>query len=306
MKAMRKMKVIFLTVFLSIFLFTGFGFAEAEPGAGKEYSDGHRGKVFFPRGDISFVDEVVSFEKGNPAHSKSDPENALGTPNDRKATVLGCGGLLTLRFVDNALIDMEGSDLYIFESGQNIEATFLSISKDGKNWIDIGKISGGRADIDIVKFVKPGEVFHYVRLKDAFEPECGGTHPGADINAVGAMGSAVQITMKSSVLFEFGKWDLKPEAKQELHQAVSSIRKFPHARIIIEGHTDRVGSDASNQELSVKRAGAVRNYLMKTEKLEGYKIEVQGYGESRPIASNETEEGRERNRRVELILIPGG
>lgn len=288
-------------MFLMVF---GNSPVKSETAIGKEYSDGHRGRIFFPLGAISFADEVVSFKKGNPSYSETRQGNALGTPKERKTTVLGCGGVLTLRFVDNALIDIDGNDLYVFESGRNIEPTYLSISKDGKNWIDIGKVSGGRADIDISKFVKPGDVFHYVRLKDAFIPGCGGRYPGADINAVGAIGSALQISMKSAVLFDSGKWTLKAEAKQELHKAALDIKNYPGARIVIEGHTDSVGSTAANQTLSEKRAGVVREYFAKTEKFGKYKIMISGYGESRPIASNETEEGREKNRRVNIILIP--
>ncbi len=217
---------------------------------------------------------------------------------------MGCGGILTLRFVDNALIDIDGNDLYVFEAGRNIEPTYLSISKDGRNWIDIGKISGGRADIDIKKFVKSGDVFHYVKLEDAFLPGCGGKYPGADINAVGAIGSALQISMKSAVLFDFAKWKLKAEAKRELQKAALRIKNYPGARVLIEGHTDSVGSTTSNQTLSGKRAGAVREFFMKTGKFDKYEIEINGYGEFRPVASNETEKGREKNRRVDIILIP--
>lgn len=271
---------------------------------GKEYSDGHRGRVFFPQGKISFADEVVSFEEGDPKYVETDPRNALGAPTERKAAVLGCGGTLSLRFVDNALIDIDGPDLYVFESGQNVEPTFLFISRDGREWVAIGQISGGRADIDIAAFVPPGEVYHYVRLKDAKASGCGGTHPGADVNAVGAIGSALQFSMKDSVLFDFGKSALKEEAREELHKAALDIKKYSRGRLVIEGHTDSVGGTSFNLDLSERRAGAVREYFLQSEKLEGYEIVIRGYGESRPVASNETDAGREKNRRVDLVLIP--
>jgi hypothetical protein len=121
---------------------------------GKFYSDGHGGKVSFPLGDISFADEVVSFKKGTPsaAEKDSNPKHGIGIPDydsdsDSNYVTLGCGGTLVFRFLDNALIDIEGPDLYVFEIGEAVEPTTLSISKDGKNWIDIGKISGGKADV---------------------------------------------------------------------------------------------------------------------------------------------------------------
>lgn len=269
-----------------------------------EYWDGHRGKVFFPLGEISFADEVVSFEQGEPGYAESDPRNALGAPTERRAAVLGCGGVLTLRFADNALIDVEGPDLYVFESGQNIEPTFLSISEDGREWIAIGEISGGRAGIDIAAFIPPGKVYHYVRLRDAKGPGCGGTHPGADINAVGAIGSALQFSLKDLVLFEFGKWDLKEAAREELHRAAMDIEKYPGGRLVVEGHTDSVGGPAFNQELSEKRAAAVREYFIQSERLKKFSVVIHGYGEARPVASNDTEEGRGKNRRVDLVFIP--
>ena len=235
---------------------------------------------------------------------------ALGIPDyDRSTednyTTLGCGGVLTLRFVDNALVDIEGPDLYVFEIGPAIEPTNLAISRDGQEWIEIGEISGGRADVDISRFVEPGETFYYVRLTD-LKTDCSGAWPGADIDAVGAIGSAIRISLKSSVLFDFDKSALKPEATDELHRAALKITEFPSVRIMIEGHTDNSGSDNYNIELSRKRAAAVRDYFITQERLEASWIESRGFGESRPIASNDTEEGRAMNRRVEIIILPTG
>jgi OOP family OmpA-OmpF porin len=274
--------------------------------SGKSYPDGHGGSVYFPSGDISFADEVVAFEKGNPGAGDNDsqPEETIGIPDYDRATAdnyttLGCGGVLTLRFTDNVLVDIEGPDLYVFEIGPAIEPTDLAISKDGQEWIEIGKISGGRADIDISPFVNSGDTFHYVRLTD-LKTDCGGAWPGADIDAVGAIGSAIQISLKSSVLFDFDKSTLK----EELHNAALKIKEFSNVRIIIEGHTDNYGTDAYNLDLSMRRAASVKDYFLSQEGMESYKIESRGFGESRPITSNDTEEGRAMNRRVEIIILP--
>jgi outer membrane protein OmpA-like peptidoglycan-associated protein len=74
----------------------------------------------------------------------------------------------------------------------------------------------------------------------------------------------------------------------------------------IGGHTDDVGTDAVNRKLSFARANAVRDYLEKAEGLGGTKFETAGYAASRPVASNATPEGREKNRRVEILVVPGG
>lgn len=252
---------------------------------------------------------MVSFEKGVPSATDKDtqPEETLGIPDYDEAkadnyTTLGCGGVLTLQFIDNVLVDIEEPDLYVFEIGPAIEPTNLAISKDGQEWIEIGKISGGRADIDISPFVEPGDTFHYIRLTD-LKTDCGGAWPGADIDAVGAIGSALRISLKSSVLFDFDKSTLKPEAKKELHDAALKIKEYSNARIVIEGHTDNFGTEEYNRELSMKRAAAVKDYFISQEGMERFEIGSYGFGESRPIASNDTGEGRAENRRVEIIIL---
>ena len=304
-------RILVAAVFCGSF-FLGISSSQEWQRAGKEYPDGHGGTVYFPAGDISFADEVVSFERGDPAAGEADsqPEETLGVPDYDRATAdnytsLGCGGVLTLKFGDNVLVDIDGPDLYVFEIGPAIEPTELAISKDGEEWIEIGKISGGRADIDISPFVKPGDTFHYVRLTD-LKTECKSAWPGADIDAVGAIGSAIRISLKSSVLFDFDKSDLKPEAAEELHAVALKIKELSNVRIIIEGHTDSFGTDEYNRELSMRRAAAVKTYFVSEEGMEESGIESTGFGESRPIATNDTEEGRAENRRVEIIILPQG
>jgi len=277
---------------------------------GKSYPDGHGGTVFFPLGDLSFADEVVAFQSGNPAAANErdrDPKFTLGIPDydaakDANYTTLGCGGVLTLRFVDNALVDVEGPDLYVFEIGPQVEPTSLAISEDGVKWIEIGAISGGKASVDIHGFIEPGQLFHFVRLTD-LKSGCGGSWPGADIDAVGAIGSVLQFSLSSSVLFDFNKFDLKPEAREELARIAEEISKFPGATIIIEGHTDSIGTQEKNQVLSVKRAEAVRAFLASAG-LDKASFDIRGYGETRPVATNDTEEGRAKNRRVVIIVVP--
>ena len=277
---------------------------------GKAYPDGHGGTVFFPLGDRSFADEVVSFTSGTPAAAKAtdrDPKQALGIPNydkdaDTNYLTLGCGGTVVLRFVDNALADAPGPDLYVFEIGPDAEATSLAISDDGKTWIEIGKIEGGRTDVDIHPFVKPGQTFHFVRLTD-LKTECSGDWPGADIDAVGAIGSALQFSLASGVLFDTDQYVLKPAARAELDKVIAEIRQWPRAAIMIEGHTDAVGTDEHNQVLSRNRAASVRTYF-EGAGLAGYQIDATGYGATRPVAANDTDKGRMANRRVEIIVLP--
>lgn len=288
--------------------------AQAAAPVAKSYSDQRGGKIHFPLGDLSFADEVVSFQKGDPPPSADlcKPQVALGAPDyideahESKSQAdcpLGGGGTLVLRFTDNALIDVPGPDLFVFEVGPAIEASELAISPDGKSWINIGKIDGSTATIDIAKFVKPGEVFHYVKLKD-LKQSSGGAWSSADIDAVGAIGAAATISLDAAVLFDFNKATLKAAAAPTLHAAAERVKQLPGSTLVFEGHTDNVGETGYNVELSTARANAVHNYMKTKEGVSCTNAKVKGYGESRPVASNTTEEGRAKNRRVEIVIIP--
>jgi predicted outer membrane repeat protein len=106
----------------------------------------------------------------------------------------------------------------------------------------------------------------------------------------------------NAVLFEFGKSDIKPEAEKEIKELAKKIgKKYKFEKIRIEGHTDSHGSDAYNKKLSLARAHAVHEVFAKYG-IPTAKIEKIGHGESKPIDSNENEEGRAKNRRVEIFV----
>lgn len=285
--------------------------AQAPDGGAQTMWEDTRGKkVSFPLGARSFADEVVRFERGKPAgpDDVAHPEAVLGPPDhvakdprDTHYLTLGCKGTLTLRFVDNALVDVPGPDLFVFEIGPQVEATELAISADGQRWVEVGKISGGTAEVDIAGKGEPGESWTYVRLKD-LRSGCSSKWPGADLDAVGAIGSGLQLALDAAVLFDFGKAELKPEAKSELERVTGELAAWPGARVTVRGHTDAVGSAAANQKLSLARAEAVRAFLEKSAGLKG--AQARGYGATRPVADNGTEEGRAKNRRVEVVVVP--
>jgi outer membrane protein OmpA-like peptidoglycan-associated protein len=103
------------------------------------------------------------------------------------------------------------------------------------------------------------------------------------------------------VLFDTGKFDLRPPAKEALAKLSGIVLSHPGLKLDVEGHTDSVGSDDFNQKLSEQRAGAVRAYLI-AQKLEPDSVVSRGFGKSRPVASNDTAQGRQQNRRVEIIV----
>ena len=114
----------------------------------------------------------------------------------------------------------------------------------------------------------------------------------------------VVITLDSLALFETGQFELKNNANKALIGALKAIESHPDTRILVEGHTDNVGNPVSNQQLSEKRAQSVKDWLVISSNVPESRFEVKGLGDTKPIADNQTEEGKAKNRRVEIILIP--
>jgi outer membrane protein OmpA-like peptidoglycan-associated protein len=109
------------------------------------------------------------------------------------------------------------------------------------------------------------------------------------------------IVNMSDVLFDFGKYTLRPEAREKLARVSGIILAHPGLKIEVEGHTDSVGSDEFNQKLSEQRAGTVRDYLV-TSGISAEHVTARGFGEAQPVASNDSSSGRQQNRRVELVV----
>ena len=112
------------------------------------------------------------------------------------------------------------------------------------------------------------------------------------------------IRLDSMSLFDTGKWVLKPGSTKRLVHSLVDIKARPGWLIVVAGHTDSVGEEKANQLLSLKRAESVRDWMRDTGDVPDSCFAVQGYGESRPIATNDTPEGRALNRRVEISLVP--
>ena len=104
--------------------------------------------------------------------------------------------------------------------------------------------------------------------------------------------------------FDSGASDIKPESFDLLAKVEKAIDVFPRSELIIEGHTDSHGGDDFNQALSQERAESVQQYMINAMRLPTYRLIATGYGETRPIASNETVAGRTRNRRIDIVIRP--
>jgi len=130
--------------------------------------------------------------------------------------------------------------------------------------------------------------------------KCPGTAAGVKVDSVGC---PLEQTLK--LLFDFDSAELRPESITELERVVKFMGDVPFATALIEGHTDNVGPDAYNLKLSDRRAKAVFDYLT-SRGVDPARLKSIGKGETAPLADNDTDEGRQQNRRVMLIRTDTG
>jgi len=109
------------------------------------------------------------------------------------------------------------------------------------------------------------------------------------------------IANMSDVLFDTAKFSLRPEAREKLAKVAGIVSGHPGLRLDVEGHTDNVGGDDYNQQLSEQRGSAVRDYLTQ-QGMPQTSVTTKGLGKTQPVASNDTAAGRQQNRRVELVI----
>jgi len=128
--------------------------------------------------------------------------------------------------------------------------------------------------------------------------------PKEEIKTVACQEHFKDLLSKDKIYFEYDKADIKTESYKLLDKLISVANECPKSKIVIEGHTDSDGSERYNQQLSSKRANAVKNHLIE-KGISAERLEAVGYGEVNPIATNDTNEGREKNRRIEFNVKEG-
>jgi len=121
---------------------------------------------------------------------------------------------------------------------------------------------------------------------------------GAKVERVG---EGIQVTFESGLLYDFDSDVVRPEARVNLQELAKSLDKYPNSDLLIVGHTDQVGTAAYNQALAERRASAAANYLV-SQGVTRTRVSTRGMGETEPMATNDTEAGRQLNRRVEVAI----
>lgn len=122
---------------------------------------------------------------------------------------------------------------------------------------------------------------------------------GADVQRVG---EGIAVTFASGILYPFDSDQLLPAGRENLRALAGTLQRYPGSEVLIVGHTDSQGSDDYNMRLSLRRAEAAANYLVQ-QGIARNRIRTSGRGEMEPIASNESESGRQQNRRVEVAIF---
>ncbi|MDQ3143587.1 MAG: OmpA family protein [Pseudomonadota bacterium] len=168
-----------------------------------------------------------------------------------------------------------------------------------------GDVVGGRSDRTAkiigagVGALAGGAVGAYM---DRQEAELRRQTAGTGVDVI-RNGDDLILRMPSGITFPVDSYAIQPQFQQTLNEVARTLGTYNQTYVDVLGHTDSTGSDAYNQTLSVNRAQAVANYLS-SQGVAGARLGVRGYGESAPIASNDTEMGRAQNRRVEIKVVP--
>ena len=163
----------------------------------------------------------------------------------------------------------------------------------------IGKVAGSTAKGAIIGAVVGGAAGAIIGSQmDKQARELEQNIEGATVERVG---EGIQVTFASGLLYDFDSDAIRPEAGVNLGALAASLDRYPNTDLVVVGHTDQLGSSAYNQSLSERRATAAASYLV-AQGVSGGRIITRGLGESEPKASNETEAGRQANRRVEVAI----
>ena len=198
----------------------------------------------------------------------------------------GKSPLQIIKNYENAVVKNGGKMIYKNSNVQDadLEATYYLATKDKEYWVKLFNFGGTANDVEHFGL--------YVLEMEQMKQEVDATEMFDAINKDGFVALYIN--------FETGKSDIKPESRPIIEQIVEMLKQNPTLKVSIEGHTDNVGSDKSNKTLSENRAKSVMNALTSAG-IEKSRLSSKGWGATKPIDDNSTEDGRFKNRRVEIV-----
>lgn len=246
-----------------------------------------------------------------------DPKVVLG--NNYNYVSLPKGSYLTVQFTDNIIIDAPGDDIFINEYGRVGEKAEVHVSSDGVEFEFLGIAGNGTSSFDLANINFKG-IVSYVKVIGL--DYCGGSPgfevvriyglPDSNIDRYVAEDEIEQYLedpneyqrsiLLEPVEFEFESYQLLPKGTAYLDKLIQLISENPELQLKLIGHTDDIGSDEFNDQLSIQRAKSVYDYFI-YKGIKATNLTFEGRGNREPLTHNETEEGRKRNRRVELIKV---
>jgi outer membrane protein OmpA-like peptidoglycan-associated protein len=194
----------------------------------------------------------------------------------------------------NQIIDNDG-----IHGSDSVEAT-ITLDR-GPHDIKIWYFQGPATEVSLQLFVGPPGGAERMFAMGDFAP---GLAAAAKLLDAQATPEGIRIRMEAAILFDTAKSELKPEAREAIQAISEIIRSYPNAAVRVLGFTDAVGDDAYNLRLSEARAMAVKTALVAARPPAAVKFETQGLGKGSPVAVNDSEVGRAKNRRVEVFVKP--
>ena len=198
----------------------------------------------------------------------------------------GKSPLQIIKNYENAVVKNGGKMIYKNSNSQDadLEATYHLVTKDKEYWVKLFNFGGTANDVEHFGL--------YILEMEPMKQEIEASEMFEAINKDGFIALYIN--------FETGKSDIKPESKPIVDQIVEMLKQNPDLKVSIEGHTDNVGSEKSNKTLSENRAKSVMTALI-SGGIEKSRLSSKGWGATKPIEDNSTEEGRYNNRRVEIV-----
>jgi outer membrane protein OmpA-like peptidoglycan-associated protein len=164
----------------------------------------------------------------------------------------------------------------------------------------IGRAAGNTAAGVIIGAAVGGSVGAAIgRYMDRQAEELQRDLEGAKVERVG---EGIHITFDTGILFDFNGTDLRSAARDNIENLAETLKKYEDTEILIQGHTDNVGARDVNKQISEQRARAVADYLT-SQNVRRNRLNIEGHGFDMPVSSNETAEGRQENRRVEIAIV---